>query len=142
MRILLIGPLPPSKGGITMGGVATAVSELSYNLALLKVCEVYVFADNAFCKKASDWNIQENKCRIFRLLEKDVFRLRDFSIIFGFRNILKNYSVIKLDKIKQKLTGQEPNYRHTLLFVYYKKIIDLIKPWIMLNLGTFFMYKR
>jgi len=128
LKILLIGTLPLSQGGFSIGGVAIAVSELSKNLALLKSCEIYIFADNAFCKKASDWYIQENQCHIFRPLEKNAAKLREFSNLFGFRNILRSYSMIKWDKIRQKLTAQEPNYRHTLSFLYYKKIINHVKP--------------
>lgn len=128
MRILHIGPVLPSQGGATTGGVATVLSNLANNLSLLKDCEVYVFADNAFCKRASDWYIQSNQPHIFRPLERNFNNLREFSILFGFRNILTIYSLGKWDTIRQKLMDQEPNYRCTLSYLYYKKIIDLVKP--------------
>ena len=34
----------------------------------------------------------------------------------------------KLDKIRQKLTGSKPNYKRNYFYLYYKKIIDLVKP--------------
>jgi len=55
IRVLLVGPVPPSLGGSSFGGVATHVAALAKHLAALGGVSVHLLAEGVSCKPRDMW---------------------------------------------------------------------------------------
>ena len=66
LRVLLVGPVPPSLGGSAFGGVATHVAGLATHLADLNTVDVHLLASGTYCESWDRWCEKKNGYSIYR----------------------------------------------------------------------------
>ena len=66
LRVLLVGPVPPSLGGRNIGGVATHIAGLAKHLAELGTLDVHLLAVGASCESWDGWCEEKDGYRIYR----------------------------------------------------------------------------
>jgi len=126
IKILMVGPLPYSE----LGGVAIAVSNLCKYLSDFEEIEIYLFADNYLSDSFLGWEKVENHF-IFKPLKYKITNLFKLITFFGFYNFLKTAIIEPYSKMRFKYFDYERLYQYEFRYLYLKKIIKMIQPYII-----------
>jgi teichuronic acid biosynthesis glycosyltransferase TuaC len=134
LKVLLVGPVPPSLGGQAIGGVATHVAGLAKHLAQLGTLDVHLLAEGTSCESWDTWCQPRGGYTVYHstvLQHMGAMRHRfDRVQRYGMSTIWKVGQVVpQAMRILQEYPASERNPRRIVsAALFYRYLFNLVQP--------------